>query len=143
LVIKLFSYKREVFMKKIKRLSLALIMFSTFYYITTVHAQAQDTAATEHETRSSSSAAAGHMNQAAPGMNPGMLPTADDSARPIGEGGESGGPAAQDMSGNMINDGGHGANSGADAEAAKNVFDKDRDCVPPYAAELNSLCGGT
>jgi hypothetical protein len=45
-------------------------------------------------------------------MNSGMLPTADDSARPIGEGGEGGGPAAQDMSGNMINDGGHGANSG-------------------------------
>jgi hypothetical protein len=42
----------------------------------------------------------------------GILPTADDSARPIGEGGEGGGPAAQDMSGNMINDGGHGANSG-------------------------------
>ena len=46
----------------------------------------------------------------------GMLPTADDSARPIGEGGEGGGPAAQDMSGKMINDGGHGANSGRDAE---------------------------
>tara|TARA_B110000495_G_C22407236_1_gene259433 strand:- start:77 stop:484 length:408 start_codon:yes stop_codon:yes gene_type:complete len=42
----------------------------------------------------------------------GMLPMADDSSRPIGEGGEGGGPAAQDMSGNMINDGGHGANSG-------------------------------
>ena len=42
----------------------------------------------------------------------GMLPMADDSSRPIGEGGEVGGPAAQDMSGNMINDGGHGANSG-------------------------------
>ena len=49
----------------------------------------------------------------------GMLPMADDSSRPIGEGGEGGGPAAQDMSGNMINDGGHGANSGADAEAEK------------------------
>jgi pyruvate/2-oxoglutarate dehydrogenase complex dihydrolipoamide acyltransferase (E2) component len=42
----------------------------------------------------------------------GILPTADDSARPIGEGGEGGGPAAVDMNGNMINDGGHGANSG-------------------------------
>ena len=42
----------------------------------------------------------------------GMLPMADDSSRPIGEGGEGGGPAAQDMSGNMIKDGGHGANSG-------------------------------
>ena len=49
----------------------------------------------------------------------GMLPTADDSARPIGEGGEGGGPAAQDMSGNMINDGGHGANSGKALEAEK------------------------
>jgi hypothetical protein len=29
------------------------------------------------------------------------------------------GPAAQDMSGKMINDGGHGANSGADAEEEK------------------------
>jgi hypothetical protein len=75
------------------------------------------------------SAAAGHMNQAGPGsaaaghmnpgMNQGMLPTADDSARPIGEGGEGGGPAAQDMSVNMINDGGHGANSGKALEAEK------------------------
>ena len=45
------------------------------------------------------------------------LPVADTSAAPIGEGGEAGGPAATDMSGNMINDGGHGANSGADEEA--------------------------
>jgi len=49
----------------------------------------------------------------------GTLPTADDSARPIGEGGEGGGPAAHDMSGKMINDGGHGANSAADAEEEK------------------------
>ena len=47
------------------------------------------------------------------------IPSADTSAAPIGEGGEAGGPAAQDMSGNMINDGGHGANSGSDAEATK------------------------
>ena len=39
------------------------------------------------------------------------------SAAPIGEGGEAGGPAATDMGGNMINDGGHGANSAAEAEA--------------------------
>jgi hypothetical protein len=80
-------------MKRITRLSLALIMFSLFlisYLVTSVSAQ----------------------NGTKSGMNPGMLPTADDSARPIGEGGEGGGPAAQDMSGNMINDGGHGANSG-------------------------------
>jgi hypothetical protein len=44
-------------------------------------------------------------------------PASDSSAAPIGEGGEGGGPAAQNMGGNMINDGGHGANSGADAEA--------------------------
>ena len=37
----------------------------------------------------------------------------------IGGSDMSGGPAGQDMRGNMINDGGHGANSGADAEAAK------------------------
>jgi hypothetical protein len=47
------------------------------------------------------------------------IPAADTSAAPIGEGGEAGGPAATDMSGNMINDGGFGANSGADAEAEK------------------------
>jgi hypothetical protein len=44
------------------------------------------------------------------------LPMADSSAAPIGEGGEAGGPVATDMSGKMINDGGHGANSGRDAE---------------------------
>ena len=44
---------------------------------------------------------------------------ADTSAAPIGEGGETGGPAATDMGGNMINDGGHGANSAAEAEAEK------------------------
>ena len=42
-------------MKNITRLSLVLIIFSAFYFITTVHAQAPG------------SAAAGHMNQAAPG----------------------------------------------------------------------------
>ena len=47
------------------------------------------------------------------------IPMADTSAAPIGEGGEAGGPAATDMSGVMINDGGHGANSGRDAEAEK------------------------
>ena len=63
------------------------------------------------------------------------IPTADDSAAPINEGRdmdveshraapigdaeESGGPAAQDMSGNMINDGGHGENSADAARQAK------------------------
>ena len=80
-------------MKSITRLSLALMMFSLFsisYLVTSVSAQ---------------------------GMTPPRIPQADDSSRPIGEGGEAGGPAAKDMGGNMINDGGHGANSGADAEA--------------------------
>ena len=49
----------------------------------------------------------------------GMIPTADDSAAPIGEGGEGGGPAAQDMSGKMINDGGYGANSADEAREAR------------------------
>ena len=47
----------------------------------------------------------------------GMLPMADDSSRPIGEGGEAGGPAATDMSDKMINDGGFGANSAAEHQA--------------------------
>ena len=47
------------------------------------------------------------------------IPAADNSSAPIGEGGEAGGPAATDMSGNIINDGGFGANSGADAEKAR------------------------
>ena len=49
----------------------------------------------------------------------GSLPAMDSSAVPIGEGGDGKGPAAVDMKGAMINDGGFGANSGADAEAAK------------------------
>ena len=47
------------------------------------------------------------------------VPASDSSAAPIGEGGEGGGPAAQDMSGNMINDGGHGANSADAAREAR------------------------
>ena len=49
---------------------------------------------------------------------------ADTSAAPIGEGGEAGGPAATDMTGVMINDGGHGANSGLEAEAAREVAEQ-------------------
>jgi hypothetical protein len=74
-------------MKSITRLSLALMMFSLFsisYLVTSVSAQ---------------------------GMTPPGIPQADDSSRPIGEGGEAGGPAATDMSDKMINDGGFGANS--------------------------------
>ncbi|MDC0206419.1 hypothetical protein OAL04_04200 [Nitrospinae bacterium] len=68
------------------------------------------------------------------GDTSGTLPTADDSAAPINEGRdmdvgshraapigdaeESGGPAAQHMN-REINDGGFGANSGADAEKAR------------------------
>ena len=52
------------------------------------------------------------------------LPMADSSAAPIGKGGETGGPAAQDMSGNMINDGGHGANSGLEAEDERAVAEQ-------------------
>ena len=47
------------------------------------------------------------------------IPMPDTSAAPIGEGGEAGGPAATDMSDKMINDGGFGANSAADAEKAQ------------------------
>ena len=82
-------------MKSITRLSLALMMFSLFsisYLVTSVSAQ---------------------------GMTPPGIPQADDSSRPIGEGGEGGGPAAQDMSGKMINDGGHGANSADSAREAR------------------------
>jgi hypothetical protein len=66
---------------------------------------------------------AGDAAAVVPGMSGAAIqtavPGADASAAPIGEGGEAGGPAAQDMSGNMINDGGHGANSAAEAEKAQ------------------------
>jgi hypothetical protein len=62
----------------------------------------------------------------------GMIPTADDSAAPIGEGGEGGGPAGHDMSGKMINDGGYGANSDRDDEiAARELAVKEAPCWPP------------
>ena len=61
-----------------------------------------------------------------------MLPTAENSAAPIGEGGEGGGPAGDAMSGKMINDGGHGANSGRDDEiAARELAVKEAPCWPP------------
>ena len=52
------------------------------------------------------------------------LPVPDTSANPIGQGGEAGGPAATDMSDKMINDGGHGANSGLEAEAERAVAEQ-------------------
>jgi hypothetical protein len=103
-------------MEIITRLSLALIMFSLFsisYLVTSVSAQ---------------------------GMAPSGIPQADDSSRPIGEGGEGGGPAAEDMSGNMINDGGHGANSGKASDcdyrctqvaAERELAEKEAPCWPP------------
>jgi hypothetical protein len=66
------------------------------------------------------SAAAGHMNQAAPGFAPDSA--AGDMNRAPGfaaDGALNGGPAAQDMGGNMINDGGHGANSAKESRAAR------------------------
>jgi hypothetical protein len=59
-------------MKNITSLSLALIMFSAFYFITTVYAQAPGSAAAGHMNQgyqggAPGSAAAGHMNQAATG----------------------------------------------------------------------------
>ena len=54
------------------------------------------------------------------------LPVADTSAAPIGEGGEggeAGGPAAQDMGGNMIKDGGHGANTADDEAEAQAAWE--------------------
>jgi hypothetical protein len=67
-------------------------------------------------------------NMPPPGHEPNMPP-------PGGEGGEGGGPAAQDMSGKMINDGGHGANSGAEydikrekAEYEEKLADKMVEC---------------
>jgi hypothetical protein len=56
------------------------------------------------------------------------VPLMDTSAAPIGEGGEAGGPAATD-SGVMINDGGHGANSGAENYAKSTEGD-------PYCVKL-------
>jgi hypothetical protein len=56
----------------------------------------------------------------------GMLPTADDSAAPIGEGGEGDGPAEHDMDGKMINDGGRD-----DEIAARELAVKEAPCWPP------------
>ena len=128
-------------MKSITRLSLALIMFSLFsisYLVTSVTAQTAvaptgtaptgtpgmpptDTAPTgTPESGGISGWIKDGLKSLGIGDGPAeTTPASDSSAAPIGEGGVGGGPAAQDMSGNMINDGGHGANSGKALEAEK------------------------
>jgi hypothetical protein len=128
-------------MKSIRRLSLALIMFSLFsvsYIVTSVTAQtAVAPTGTAPDTGTPGMPPTGTAPDTGTPESGGILgliknglkslgigdgpaettPASDSSAAPIGEGGEGDGPAAQNMGGNMINDGGHGANSGADAEA--------------------------
>ena len=80
-------------------------------------------------------------NSAAPstgGAN--EAPIRDTSAAPIGEGGEAGGPAATDMGGNMINDGGHGANSGHDAEVEKKAAAIAKCLSIPATAGNTEIC---
>ena len=116
-------------MKSIRRLSLALIMFSLFsvsYIVTSVTAQtavaptgtAPDTGTPE------SGGISGWIKDGLKSLGIGDGPAettsaSDSSAAPIGEGGEGDGPAAQDMSGKMINDGGYGANSADETLAAR------------------------
>ena len=62
----------------------------------------------------------------------GILPTADNSATPLGEGREDGELSGNDMSGKIINEGGHGANLGRDDEiAARELAEKEASCWPP------------
>jgi hypothetical protein len=114
-------------MNRITRLSLALIMFSLFlisYLVTSVSAQnpASVDQVTESATANPGSGITDRFKGGLKSLGIGAddtPPKADTSAAPIGEGGEGGGPAAQDMSGKMINDGGYGANSADEARAAK------------------------
>jgi hypothetical protein len=130
-------------MKSIRRLSLALIMFSLFsvsYIVTSVTAQtavaptgtAPDTGTpgmpptvTAPDTGTPESGGiSGWIKDGLKSLGIGdgpaeTTPASDSSAAPIGEGGEGGGPAAQNMGGNMIKDGGHGANSGAEYDKKK------------------------
>jgi hypothetical protein len=120
-------------MKRITYWSLALIIFSLFstsYFVTSATAQTSTTPAGTPGMPPTGMAPTGTPESGgisgwikgelrSLGIGTGtedMSPKADTSATPIGEGGVVGGPAAKDMSGNMINDGGHGANS-ADEEA--------------------------
>jgi hypothetical protein len=135
-------------MKRITCWSLALIIFSLFstsYFVTSATAQTSTTPAGTSGMPPTGMAATGTPGMPPTDMAPtgtpesggisdwikgglkslgigtgtdDMPPKADTSAAPIGEGGVVGGPAAKDMSGNMINDGGHGANS-ADEEAKR------------------------
>jgi hypothetical protein len=113
-------------MENITRLSLVLMMFSLFsitYLVTSV--SAQDPASIEPVTDSATPNPQSGITDwfkkglKSLGISNGptkQVPDLDSSAAPIGEAGEGGGPAARDMSGKMISDVGHGANSGADAE---------------------------
>jgi hypothetical protein len=130
-------------MKSIRRLSLALIMFSLFsvsYIVTSVTAQtavaptvtAPDTGTpgmpptvTAPDTGTPESGGiSGWIKDGLKSLGIGdgpaeTTPASDSSAAPIGEGGEGGGPAAQNMGDNMINDGGHGANSADESREAR------------------------
>jgi hypothetical protein len=126
-------------MKSITRLSLALIMFSLFsisYLVTSATAQTSTTPTGVAPTGTPEMPTTGMAPTGIPerggisgwikgglealGIGKGSTePALDSSAAPIGEGGEGGGPAAQDMSGNMINDGGKGANSADTAREAR------------------------
>ena len=116
-------------MKSITRLSLVLIMFSLFsisYLVTSVSANDPASVApvTDSATPNPGSGITNWVKKGLKSIGIGNGPTEpapalDSSAAPIGEGGEGGGPAAQDMSGKMINDGGYGANSADEARAAR------------------------
>jgi hypothetical protein len=133
--------QEDYFMKSITRLSLALIMFSLFsisYLVTSVTAQTAvaptgtaptgtpgmpptDTARTgTPESGGISGWIKDGLKSLGIGDGPAeTTPASDSSAAPIGEGGEGGGPAAQNMGDNMINDGGHGANSADESREAR------------------------
>ena len=113
-------------MKSFTRLALALIMLSIFsisYLVTSVSAQDVSVdPVTESATPNPGKGISDWVKDGLKSLgigngSTGSVPASDASAAPVGDGEEVGGPAAQDMSGNMINDGGQGANSGADAEA--------------------------
>ena len=96
-------------MKSIRRLSLALIMFSLFsisYLVTSV--SANDPASVAPVTDS-----------ATPNPGSGITNWVKKGLKSIGIGNGPTEPAAQDMSGKMINDGGYGANSADEARAAR------------------------
>jgi hypothetical protein len=93
----------------------------------------------------------------APGMAPGYAPGGPAMAPgSAAVGGEGGGPAAQAMSGNMINDGGHGANSGREYDKQKraaaeeiaecerhNVREEKQMIIDQTNAPIVHVCDGT